>query len=258
MAAMVTRQPEASIGLLKRVPGGQQRLGSPFHPREIALRRTVNVREFEMAQSPVTVNQYAAFVASGGRSEKRWWGDMGWEWLIGEEQGWGREDRSRPDRWEAQRDRPHHPVVGVTFYEAAAYCAWLSEQKKKTIRLPTEDEWERAARGEDGRPFPWGEAFDPALANTFESERNDTVPAASIGGDVGPYGLRDMAGNVQQWMSTHYQPLPEEAYPAGPLHVARGGSYDDTAYGARTTYRRAYPPGYFFPFLGFRLVVEIR
>ena len=76
--------------------------------------------------------------------------------------------------------------------------------------------------------------------------------------DTSPYGVLDMAGNVQEWTASPYQPLPGEVYPPGDLFVARGGSFNDTAYGARTSYRRAYPPGYFYPYLGFRVVVEHR
>lgn len=254
MAAVVDYSAKASIGLVKRIPGGYLRMGSRFHPREYPP-RLVYVKEFEIAHVPVTVNQYAVFLDSGAMDQPRWWTQEGWAWRQGQRDGWGREDRSKPDRWEMQK-RPHHPVVGVTWYEAQAYCAWLSYQKKQLVRLPSEEEWEYAARGDDGRPFPWGEEFDPALANTQESERYETVEAGSMPGDVSPFGVLDLAGNVQEWTASPYQPLPDEAFPAQTLFVARGGSFNDTAYGCRTSYRRAYPPGYFYPFLGFRVVVE--
>lgn len=248
---------EASIGLLKLVPGGHVRLGSRFDPRE-APPRSVYVPEFEMAHAPVTVRQYEVFLKGGGVRQREWWRPEGWAWVNGESDGWGREDRWAPDAWDIQSKRPYHPIVGITAHEAEAYCAWLSRQKAKVVRLPTEDEWERAARGDDGRPFPWGEEFDPALTNTFESERRDTAPVATFERDVSPFGVLEMGGNVQDWTSTAYTPRPGESHPEGPLRVARGGSFNDNAYGARTSYRRAYPPGYFFPFLGFRLVVEHR
>lgn len=247
----------ASIGLLKRIRGGIVRLGSRFHPREEKLRRNVFVPEFEMAHTPVTVSQYSAFLNSGAEGDRRWWGDEGWAWLNGGGDGWGRGDRRKPDGWSEQLPRGYHPVVGVTAFEAGAYCAWLSEAKQRRVRLPTEEEWERAARGDDGRPFPWGEEFDAALVNTVESDRRDSVPVASLPGDVSPFEVLDMGGNVQEWTASAYQPLPDEIYPPSPvLRVARGGSFNDTAFGARAPYRRAYPPGYFFPFLGFRIVVE--
>jgi formylglycine-generating enzyme required for sulfatase activity len=248
---------KASIGLVKRIPAGFLHMGSPFHPRELP-RRTLYVAEFEMAHTAVTVNQYAVFLESSPEKQPRWWSQAGWEWLQGRRNGWGRENRLRPDGWENQVRRPYHPVVGITQYEAEAYCAWLSQQKVQQVRLPTEMEWEHAARGDDNRPFPWGEEFDPALTNTLESNRLDAVEAASLPGDASPFGVMDMAGNVQQWTSSPYTPLPEETFPEQGLYVARGGSFNDTAFAARVSYRRAYPPGYFFPFLGFRVVTEPR
>jgi len=258
----VRRQPvssagvEASIGLTKRILSGYQRIGSRFHPREYARQKTVYVAEFDMAHTAVTANQYAVFLETGAVREQKWWSKEGWAWANGELEGWGRVNRWAPDGWKDQRQRQFHPLTGVTFYEAEAYCAWVADQKKKAVRLPTEAEWERAARGDDGRPFPWGDEFDPARANTLEGEIRDTVPAASITGDVSPFGVMDMAGNVQEWTASVYTALPDEVYPASDLRVARGGSFNDTAYGARTTYRRAYPPGFFYPFLGFRVIVE--
>ncbi len=247
----------ASIGLVQRVPSGHVRLGSRFHPREEPP-HTMNVREFEMASIPVTVSQYNIFLLGGGMNEKKWWSKTGWAWRQGEMDGWGREDRTKPDGWNTQKNRQHHPITGVTWYEAEAYCAWLGQAKKQRVRLPTEEEWERAARGDDTRPFPWGEDFDPARANTLESERSTTVEAGSLPGDVSPFGIHDLAGNVQEWTSSSYDPLPEENFPTATLHAVRGGSYYDTAYAARTSYRRAYPVGYFYPFLGFRVVVGLR
>jgi formylglycine-generating enzyme required for sulfatase activity len=248
---------KASIGLTKRIPGGYFYMGSRFHPREHP-RRQVHVAEFDIAHAPVTVNQYKVFLESGANREERWWNPDGWAWVNGKMDGWGRENRWLPDGWENQSRRPYRPVVGISAFEAEAYCMWLSVQMKKTIRLPSEEEWEYAARGDDGRPFPWGELFDTSLANTLESERFDTVDAASLPGDRSPFGVMDMAGNVQGWTSSLYMNAPDEQIPPGPLRIARGGSFNDTIFGARTSYRRAYPPGFFFPFLGFRVVEQNR
>ncbi|MDX1436576.1 MAG: SUMF1/EgtB/PvdO family nonheme iron enzyme [Anaerolineales bacterium] len=247
----------ATVGLLKRVPSGVLRMGSPFHPREWPATNHF-VPEFEIGHAPVTVSQYGVFLDSGASTVRRWWSDEGWRWRRGELDGWGRENRGLPDRWSIQKRRPYHPVVSITWFEVQAYCAWLSDQTKQTVRLAFEEEWERAARGGDRRPFPWGEEFSSELANTIESDRRDTVPAASLDTDRSPFGVLDMAGNVQEWTASDYIPLEGENFPSGPLKVARGGSFNDTSYGGRTSYRRAYPPGYFFPFLGFRVVVERR
>lgn len=246
---------KASIGVLKRVSGGYLNMGSRFHPREV-VRRAIYVSEFDMGHAPVTVQQYAAFLNSGGVSEERWWNQDGWAWLQGQREGWGRENRWLPDGWERQKQRPYHPIVGVTWYEARAYCAWVGHELKRTARLPMEDEWEYAARGEDGRPFPWGDDFDPSLSNTMEAQLYDTVEVTSVTGDLSPFGLADMAGNVQEWTGSVYIPQPGEVFPVQDLRVVRGGSFNDTAFGSRTSYRRAYPPTYFYQFLGFRVVVE--
>ena len=248
---------KASIGAVKRVPSGYMTMGSRFHSRE-QPERSVRVAQFDIAHVSVTVNQYAAFLNSGSVREERWWSSEGWSWLHGATCGWGRENRWQPDAWEVQRQRPHHPVVGVTWFEAEAYCQWVSHEKKQVVRLPSEEEWEFAARGEEGLPFPWGDTFVPSLANTLESELNDTVEAGSMAGDVSPFGVLEMAGNVQEWTLSSYTPLPGEVYSDRSLKVARGGSFNDSAYGARTSYRRAYPPAYFYSFLGFRVVVTLR
>lgn len=231
-------------------------MGSRFHPRE-SPPRLMQVAEFQIAHTPVTVSQYAVFIDSKAAKEERWWGKEGLLWLKNDSDGWGREDRAAPDGWNAQLKRPFRPITGITAYEAEAYCAWLGSIKNKSVRLPTEIEWEYAARGDDARPFPWGEVFDPSFANTVEGEVLDAVDAGSTAHDLSPFEIMDMSGNVQQWTSSLYTSLDGEAVPPGPLRVARGGSFNDTVFGARTSYRRAYPPGFFFPFLGFRLVVGV-
>jgi len=245
----------ASIGLTKRIPAGFFRMGSRFHARENPS-RVIQVAEFEIAHVPVTVSQYESFLESDAIKDKRWWSEAGWDWLNGQSDGWGRANRRVPDGWKNQSQKSAHPVTGVTYYEAEAYCKWIGSVKNKSVRLPTEMEWEYAARGDDGRPFPWGEDFDPRLVNTLETEIGATVEAASMPGDSSPFGVMDMSGNVQQWTTSTYTPLPHEVTPNGTLYIARGGSFNDTVFGSRTSYRRGYPPGFFYPFLGFRIVVS--
>jgi len=251
---MIDYTSRASIGLIKRVPSGTVRMGSRFHPREEPP-YTVHVREFQLAHVPVTVNQYTIFLKSGAGDERRWWSKEGWSWRQGESEGWGREDRSKPAGWDLQYNRYHHPVTGVTWYEAEAYCKWIGHVKNMPARLATEEEWERAARGDDTRPFPWGESFEISRTNTMEAEIGRTEPTGKHVSDISPFGIYDMAGNVQEWTGSDYFPLPDEIFPDSPLRVARGGSYNDTSYGARTSYRRGYPAGYFFSHLGFRVAV---
>lgn len=247
----------ASIGLLRRIPSGTVRMGSRFHPREDPP-HSVFVREFEIGHVPVTVNQFAAFILAKAYDQQKWWDAAGWAWRQGEVPGWGREDRSLPDGWKVQQRRFHHPVTGVTCYEAEAYCRWIGQIKKKSVRLPTEEEWEYTARGPDTRPFPWGEEFIESYANTLESGRGTTVDTGSVEQDESPFEVNDLAGNIQEWTSSPYTALADEPFPVPDPRTVRGGSFNDTAYGARTSYRRGYPQGYFYPYLGFRLVVGIR
>jgi formylglycine-generating enzyme required for sulfatase activity len=251
---MIDYASKASIGFLKKIPAGTFRMGSRFHPRELPM-RDVFLPEFQITHVPVTVSQYAVFIESGAIPDQRWWSPQGWAWLNAEIDGWGRVDRTIPDAWEAQKTHAFYPVVGISAYEADAYCNWLSAQKGKSVRLPTEAEWEYAARGVDWRPFPWGDVFDPLAANTAEKETNALMDAGSLPANSSPFGVLDMCGNVQQWTSSPYLPLPGEKFPPATLLVARGGSFNDTVFGSRTSYRHAYPAGYFFPFLGFRMVV---
>jgi formylglycine-generating enzyme required for sulfatase activity len=142
---------------------------------------------------------------------------------------------------------PSQPVVGVCWFEAQAYCAWLSSQTSQPFRLPTEAEWEAAARGQEGRRYPWGEMFDPTCCNALESKLRRTTPigvfpsgdtpisaiSSSLAAQLDIQGLADMSGNVWEWVSSRYSPYPYQAgsgredVAAEGRRVLRGGSWID-------------------------------
>jgi formylglycine-generating enzyme required for sulfatase activity len=173
-----------------------------------------------------------------------------------------------------------HPVVEVDWDDADAFCQWLSRETRRKARLPTESEWEKAARGRDGRLYPWGNEWDPARANIRpdagrgpDGAQAKGAPAATAPVDAfspagdSPYGLAGMSGNVWEWCSDWFdartyarragQALRD---PAGPLtgtgYVARGGAFDSPPRHARCAHRNWFYPHERRPNLGFRFVVE--
>jgi formylglycine-generating enzyme required for sulfatase activity len=138
---------------------------------------------------------------------------------------------------------PDHPAA-VSHWQAAAFCQWLSARTGRLVRLPSEREWERAARGSDAREFPWGDRFDPACANTRESGAGTTAPVGSFPRGASPYRVLDMAGNLDEWTITPYAPYPgapgdvcaTEDWALSPF-VTRGGGFNHTRDAARCARR---------------------
>lgn len=225
----------------------RQAQSRPLRPRQV-----LDLPEFWLAKRPVTNAEWRYFLEAANYA---WAGR--WYHVV---RGWrGVFQRAYAPAPAYPEDHAGFPVVEVSQADALAYCAWLSAQLGRPCTLPTEEQWEKAARGDDGRPFPWGGEFKPGQANVLESDLKHTTPTASLPGDVSPCGAADMGGNVQEWTASSYAPPPDDLFVAGQdLRVARGGSFNDTAFGARVSYRRGYPAGYYFPFLGFRIVVADR
>lgn len=139
-------------------------------------------------------------------------------------------DASRTRRYDAAR--PDLPVCGLSFAAAVSYCAWFSDHFGHEVRLPTEAEWERAARGDDGRVYPWGDKYRPDWCNLAERGFGRTIPVGCDPLGVSPFGCLDMAGNVDEWTSTRYRPylgapaeVPVDETWALDPHVTRGGGY---------------------------------
>lgn len=214
---------------------------------------TVMVSEFRIGKYPVTIGEFWAFIDEGGYFEQRFWTHAGWTW---------REEHaiSQPRFWDDDKWSGNHrlPVIGVSWYEAVAYTQWLSEITGRLYRLPTESEWEFAARGTDGRMYPWGNTWYPGLCNVVGAGvwRTTAVGYYSPGGDS-PYGIADMCGNVWEWCLTkwrdRYTEPEDNIFSGNATRCLRGGSWFSHRQDARVTARIPDEPGDWDDHLGFRV-----
>ncbi len=202
---------------------------------------------FRIARYPVTNIQYQTFIDAGAHGDQRWWQDL-----------------QRPQPEASKWPHSNRPRTNVDWYEAMAFCCWLSAQLGYEVRLPTEEEWERAARGVEGREYPWGKGYESGRANvneTFGRRVGDWFIAQTTAVGVYPQGassegVLDLSGNVWEWCLNKYEP-PEQiqADTSGESRVLRGGSWGDAAGGgARGSRRSRANPDYRADSSGFRVV----
>jgi formylglycine-generating enzyme required for sulfatase activity len=230
------------LGEMVVVPAGKFLMG------EDEKQHALYLPAYRLGVYPVTNVEYGRFVEAGGYGERRWWTEAGW--AQKEKGGW-----TEPRYWNDSRfNLPNQPVVGVSWYECVAYCRWLSAESGQAYRLPTEAEWEKGARGTDGRRYPWGDAFEAGRLNALEGEQVvwATTPVGVYAGGVSPYGAYDCAGNVWEWCATQWgKRYPydvkedewTEIYLQGDAaRVLRGGSWGLYQNVARCAFRsRSYP-----------------
>jgi serine/threonine-protein kinase len=197
-------------------------------------KQKLTLPEFWMGKTPVTVAQYWAFLQATKHPRNGYW------------------------KWGEAKRKPYlnHPAVYVDWADANAFCTWASQVTQAQIRLPSEREWEKAARGSDGREYPWGpeapyitrcnfnEVWD---SNNYEANYAKTTPVGSFSpkGDS-PYKLQDMAGNVWEWCADWYDSSNQ-------ARVVRGGAFGDYGYYMRCAFRRNYDPTSRYNRVGFRV-----
>jgi formylglycine-generating enzyme required for sulfatase activity len=227
--------------------------------------RTLELSAVEIARYPVTNAQFARFLAANGYDPAQpWWDAAGRAWLR-------RDRRRQPSRWEDDRfgiTRPNHPVVGVTWYEAMAFCRWLTQTLRDghTYTLPSEAEWEVAARGRARRPYPWGpEEPDGERAN-FKRIYNGTTAVGCFPRGATPEGVCDLAGNVWEWTRSEYRSYPYDPDdgretpddPAQKRFTRRGGGWDDRVIYLRASRRGNFAPDARYDVFGFRFTRRLK
>lgn len=259
----VTLRGDAEIGQgFRLVPAGSTILGGAGYEGGYNLRRAeVSVPDFVIAERPVTMGEYLEFlndraaqdIETALRRSPRAAPSGGHYLLRQSDDGLALpEVDGEGDHWD-----PRLPVVGISWDDVEAYCAWRSAREGCRYRLPTEVEWEKAARGVDGRRYPWGERFDPSLCNMRESRRERTAPVTvdEYPGDESIYGVFGLGGNVRDWTSTVMS--EGEGETARVSQVVRGGGWFSPELECRCANRYWFPRAFVYDFFGFRLVREI-
>jgi len=241
-----------------RVDGGTFRMGAqqsdpkgknydPEAFKDESPVHQVEVSPFLMGRYPVTVTEYERFVAGGGYAEEKFWKAGGYDKFAA------------PGHWQRQVRYPNRPVVEVSWYEAAAYCAWDQG------RLPTEAEWECAARGgRDGVRYPWGDqAPDEFRANYGEKGPGQPTPVGMYPEGATPQGFLDLAGNVYEWTADWWGDYSKAAArnPKGPNEgtskAIRGGAWVNNPWALRVSGRGDFHAVERVDGIGFRSVREL-
>ncbi|MBX0331519.1 SUMF1/EgtB/PvdO family nonheme iron enzyme, partial [Oscillochloris sp. ZM17-4] len=227
---------------------------------------TVVIESFELARYPVTNAQFKDFIDAGGYDPSAPWWAIGGDWLR-------EEGVAAPRYWDDARfgiARPNHPVVGVSWYEATAFCGWLTDHHLNDghiYRLPSEAEWEYAARGSERRMYAWGDAVPDDERANFNQQYNGTSAVGCFPAGATPgTGLLDMTGNVWEWTRSKFQPYPYDPNDGredfGNLtrksFTYRGGAWFNQPIHLRAANRDALTPDFHDHFVGFRLARHLK
>lgn len=258
--ALLTLGQHERMGMVP-IPAGEFLMGSTDKDGDAKddekPQHKIYLSDYFIERTPVTNAAFRRFMEAGGYINSMYWKEAidAKRWQDGIFKDYSGE-RSEPAYWaDSKWNGDGQPVVGITWYEAVAYARWAGK------RLPTEAEWEKAARGTDGRIYPWGNEWDETLANTKETGLGQTTPVGQYSPDGdSPYGMVDMAGNVFEWCSSRYAGYPYEAndgredFSGGDraIRVLRGGSWANAAEGVRCARRNRYSPYLRDYYYGFR------
>ncbi len=236
-----------------RVPAGPFLRGSPkgFALPNEEPQTTLTLSAFEIDPLPVTAEDFERFIAAGGYTTRALWSDEGWAFV--ERDKLGRPRFHGEPEW-AHVTGPQQPVVGVSWYEAQAYARFAGK------RLPTEAEWEKAARGGDGRVYPWGDAWEEGRCSFRGGTVRAAPPVGRYPSGASPYGVLEMAGGVWEWCAdwydegyyAHAPSTDPQGPPSGQMKVARGGAWNALPLLNRTANRNAWRPTARFSNIGFR------
>jgi formylglycine-generating enzyme required for sulfatase activity len=267
----VTSRAHVDRGLAwQLIPAGEFLMGSDESDPEASSaekpQHKICLAQYWMARYPVRNAEWQKFVDAGGYRELAWWNAQGWElrqrhrWEM--PRTWGR------TAWRG--NAPDCPVVAVSWYEALAYCGWLSCREGVPVRLPSEAEWEKAARATDGRRYPFGDALAAGMIHAQgRSESGNDGPACvgSYPHAASLYGVEDLVGNTYAWTSSRWgsrEAGPDFKYPyraddgreeacSNDLRIVRGGAWRFPVANARCAYRGKDHPADAFENLGVRL-----
>jgi formylglycine-generating enzyme required for sulfatase activity len=251
----------------------------PFVTKEGSKERQETIHyNYWMARYPITVAEYGSFVDDKGYEIRSYWSPVGWAWRTGEwdeqvenvgPRKWLKrrsvELRNRPMWWEKQQRHPNRPIVFVSWFEAVAYCAWLTEQLLSQdpswllgkdvdslllgARLPLVSEWEKAARGGDARCYPWGdEDWDAEKANIEESGISHASTVGLYPEGANPWGLHELSGNVWEWTNSRWAVESKKL-------IVCGGSWASARTDAHCSSRYSFFPSVAYFNIGFRVVI---
>lgn len=234
-----------SSGTIRQKPEIKSIMPRPFGWIEIPG------KGYSIAKYPITNAQYAKFIQADGYTQRKWWTEEGWNQRY--KLGW-----QEPCYWgDSNWNREEHPVVGVSWYEAVAFCLWLCDTTNEQIMLPTEEQWQYAAQGDDGRWYPWGNLWDCARCNNSVRpciESTGTTPVTK-GYGSSAFNVSDMAGNVWEWCVTDSLTKSQDINESAERRVIRGGSWqnDEEPY-FRCDYAAKPTPDLRDNTIGFRIV----